>query len=160
MQVEFRVPRIEPRDDCTATVISVGVVPGQQVAAGDAVLELESEKSMLVVYANYAGTVTDVHIAPGDIVRANDLAYSLEQDEVTATVVRVLVECGTRLEPGQPVLLINIGGTEMEVPTEAGGIVREIYVAAGQAITGDQGLFEMEEDATDEDAAQENDEPA
>lgn len=58
--------------ELVANVLSVEVVVGQEVAADDAVVVLESMKMEIPVLAEVPGTVSEVVVAPGDVVRDGD----------------------------------------------------------------------------------------
>lgn len=59
--------------DMVANVMSVSVVPGQEVAPGDTVALLESMKMEIPVLAEAPGTVRAVKVAPGDVVQEGDV---------------------------------------------------------------------------------------
>lgn len=63
--------------EMVANVIEVSVEAGQQVAAGEAVILLESMKMEIPVMAEIAGTVTAVKVAPGDVVQEGDTLVEL-----------------------------------------------------------------------------------
>lgn len=58
--------------ELVANVLGVEVVVGQQVAADDSVVVLESMKMEIPVLAEVAGTVSEVVVAAGDVVRDGD----------------------------------------------------------------------------------------
>jgi acetyl-CoA carboxylase biotin carboxyl carrier protein len=61
-----------------ASVAAVPVAVGADVAAGDALVLVESMKMEIPVPAPVAGTVTGVHVAPGDLVQEGDLLVTLD----------------------------------------------------------------------------------
>ena len=56
----------------------VRVKPGEQVAAGDVLVVIESMKMEISVCAPCAGTVGDVYVAPGTPVRAGQRVAVIE----------------------------------------------------------------------------------
>ncbi len=58
--------------ELVANVLGVEVEVGQQVAADQAVIVLESMKMEIPVLAEQAGTVTEVIVTVGDVVREGD----------------------------------------------------------------------------------------
>jgi acetyl-CoA carboxylase biotin carboxyl carrier protein len=64
--------------EMVANVMSVAVVPGDRVAAGDTVALLESMKMEIPVLAEHAGTVTGVKVGAGDVVQEGDVLLTLE----------------------------------------------------------------------------------
>jgi pyruvate dehydrogenase E2 component (dihydrolipoamide acetyltransferase) len=67
-------------------------------------------------------------------------------DNVTqATVVGVLVREGDRVAPGQPLLELETDKAVMEVPAEAGGVVRRVLVKVGDEVRPGQPFLELAE---------------
>lgn len=64
--------------ELVANVLGVEVEVGQQVAADEAVIVLESMKMEIPVLAERAGTVTEVIVAVGDVVREGDPLVVIE----------------------------------------------------------------------------------
>jgi acetyl-CoA carboxylase biotin carboxyl carrier protein len=58
--------------ELVAAVLTVEVEVGQQVAAADAVVILESMKMEIPVLADVAGSVVEVVVAGGDVVNDGD----------------------------------------------------------------------------------------
>jgi biotin carboxyl carrier protein len=75
-----------PRDPKTADIVAemvanvmkVVVSPGDKLAAGDAVVLLESMKMEIPVLTETAGTVSAVKVAEGDVVQEGDVLVTLE----------------------------------------------------------------------------------
>jgi acetyl-CoA carboxylase biotin carboxyl carrier protein len=65
--------------EMAASVWKVEVTVGQQVAADEILVILESMKMEIPVHAPAAGVVTAVHVAPEQSVREGDLIVSLER---------------------------------------------------------------------------------
>jgi pyruvate/2-oxoglutarate dehydrogenase complex dihydrolipoamide acyltransferase (E2) component len=61
-------------------VLRVLVSPGQRVAAGDAVVEIESEKANYEIEADVDGTVTEVLVNEGDVKEVGDVVVRIEED--------------------------------------------------------------------------------
>ena len=59
--------------------------------------------------------------------------YEVRAD-VTGTVSRVVVDEGQLIAEEEPLLVLDDGGTEVEVVTTVPGVVRELYVERGQAV--------------------------
>ncbi|MGC8904711.1 2-oxo acid dehydrogenase subunit E2 [Thermus sp.] len=67
-------------------------------------------------------------------------------DNVTqATVVGVLVKEGDRVEPGQPLLELETDKAVVEVPAEAGGVVKRVLVKVGDEVRPGQPFLELSE---------------
>jgi acetyl-CoA carboxylase biotin carboxyl carrier protein len=63
----------EVRAEMVANVLKVVVAEGDVVAAGDAVVILESMKMEIPVLVEHGGVVTKVAVAEGDVVQDGDL---------------------------------------------------------------------------------------
>lgn len=63
--------------EMVANVMSVGVQPGDEVAAGDTVMLLGPMKMEIPVLAEAPGTVTAVKVAAGDVVQEGDVLVEL-----------------------------------------------------------------------------------
>jgi acetyl/propionyl-CoA carboxylase alpha subunit len=57
-------PEAELRASMPGVVVAVHCAPGQAIAAGDALLTLESMKLQMTLVAAHAGAVREVHVAP------------------------------------------------------------------------------------------------
>lgn len=64
--------------DVAGTVWKVLAAPGAQLAAGDAILIMESMKMEIPVEAPRAGRLTEVRVAEGDVLREGDVVALLE----------------------------------------------------------------------------------
>ena len=60
-------------------VVEVRVSPGQEVAAGDVLVEIESEKANFEIEAEVGGTVTDVLVQQGDVKEVGDVIARIEE---------------------------------------------------------------------------------
>ncbi|MFD3005338.1 2-oxo acid dehydrogenase subunit E2 [Thermus tengchongensis] len=67
-----------------------------------------------------------------------------------ATVVGVLVKEGDRVAPGDPLLELETDKAVMEVPAEAGGVVRRVLVKVGDEVRPGQPFLELAEEAGEE----------
>jgi len=79
---EVRIPELG--DFAAVDVIEVHVKPGQQLAAEDPLVTLETDKATMDVPAPRAGTVESVAIKVGDKVSAGDLILTLTPDSSSA----------------------------------------------------------------------------
>ena len=64
--------------EMVANVLTVSVAPGERVAAGDAVVLLESMKMEIPVLAEFAGTVAAVKVGAGDVVQEGDVLLTID----------------------------------------------------------------------------------
>src|SRR5437763_11494262 len=76
VRMDFRLPALGEGID-SATVVGVRVKPGDAVAAGQDVIDVETDKAAMAVPAEVAGTVEAVHVKPGDKVRVGGAVLTL-----------------------------------------------------------------------------------
>jgi pyruvate carboxylase subunit B len=59
-------------------------------------------------------------------------------------VVEILVEEGAKVEAGQGLIVLEAMKMENEIQAEHEGVVKQVFVSAGQAVEGGDPLFELE----------------
>ena len=59
--------------EMVANVAEVNVKVGDRVAAGTALVLLESMKMEIPVLSESAGTVAEIHVVPGDVIQEGDV---------------------------------------------------------------------------------------
>ena len=59
-------------------------------------------------------------------------------------VVSVLVEQGSRVEPGQSLAVLEAMKMQNEILAEHAGVVKKVLVAPGQSVDGGEPMFDME----------------
>jgi acetyl-CoA carboxylase biotin carboxyl carrier protein len=64
--------------EMVSSVWKVLVTPGEQVAAGDTLVILESMKMEIPVLTESAGTVREMHVAEGEVLQEGDLIATVE----------------------------------------------------------------------------------
>ncbi len=75
---DVRIPKMG-MSTVEVDVVKVLVKPGQRVAAGETVVEIEAEKSELEIEAGAAGTVTEVLVSEGDVLEVGDVLVRIEE---------------------------------------------------------------------------------
>lgn len=83
MHYEVRIPDVGEAKDIE--VIEICVAPGEQVAAGDVLVVLESDKASMEVTDERAGKVVSIHVKLGDKVESDSLVVTLETEAASAT---------------------------------------------------------------------------
>jgi biotin carboxyl carrier protein len=64
---------------------------------------------------------------------------------VTGTVVRVLVDEGQMIAEEEPIAVVDVDGTEIEVATRVPGVVRELYVDPGRTVNSGEIVARIDE---------------
>jgi len=77
--IEIRIPDIGDAED--VQVVEILVTPGDQVAAEDGLITLESDKASMDVPSPAAGKVLEIHVEVGTKVEEGDLILTLESTE-------------------------------------------------------------------------------
>ncbi len=72
------MPSVEIRSIITGTVWKVEAPPGTKIAAGDAIVIVESMKMEVPIMSDDAGTVVDVQVAEGDPVSEGQVVAVVE----------------------------------------------------------------------------------
>lgn len=80
MLTEFRLPKVAEGGG-TGTVAKVLVAPGDEVASGAPLVEVETEKTVVEVPSSVDGVVKDVLVKPGDEVADDALILTVESTE-------------------------------------------------------------------------------
>jgi pyruvate dehydrogenase E2 component (dihydrolipoamide acetyltransferase) len=100
--IPVEVPDIGDFDDIP--VIELHVAPGQEVAADDPLLTLESDKATMDVPAPFAGIVREVHVGVGDRVSQGTLLLTIEPSagEAISSKAAVIASEGAPSEAAAP----------------------------------------------------------
>jgi pyruvate dehydrogenase E2 component (dihydrolipoamide acetyltransferase) len=77
MAEEFRLPDLGENIE-SGDVVSVLVSEGDEIAAGQNVIEIETDKATVEVPCPLAGKVTKIHVKPGDTVPVHGLILEIE----------------------------------------------------------------------------------
>ncbi len=81
--------------------------------------------------------------APSRTARRSHVSQSLSAP-MPATIVKVLVEPGTRVKKGDTVVLVEAMKMELPIRTSGDGIVTAVHCRAGQLVQPDQTLVDVE----------------
>jgi pyruvate dehydrogenase E2 component (dihydrolipoamide acetyltransferase) len=84
MAKEFKLPSL-PEGVDSATVGSVLVNVGDDVAAGTLVMELESDKATLPISLPFAGKIAQIPVKTGDVVKSGALVLTVDEAGATAS---------------------------------------------------------------------------
>lgn len=74
---DFKLPELGENIE-EADVLKVLVSEGDTVQAGQALIEIETEKATLEVPAEAAGAVSKIHVLPGDTIRVGQVIVTIE----------------------------------------------------------------------------------
>jgi pyruvate/2-oxoglutarate dehydrogenase complex dihydrolipoamide acyltransferase (E2) component len=78
--IDIRIPKMGT-STVEVDVTRVLVEPGQRVTAGDALVELETEKVSVPLETEWSGTIAEVFVDAGRTYTVGDLVCRLEEDD-------------------------------------------------------------------------------
>src|SRR5262245_41699834 len=147
--MDFPVPELGEGID-QATVVRVLVTPGTQVAEGQEIVELETEKSTMPVGAPAAGTVEMIHVKPGDKVKVGAALMSVGRDgkpQASAPAKEsAKQQAGSAKPQGAPPASSDGKRVEFKLPDLGegitGGTVVNVLAKAGDPVEAEQPLLE------------------
>lgn len=82
--MDVKLPKLGEGAD-SGVVVNVFVKEGDQVAKGQAIIELENEKAVASIPTTAAGVVAKIHVKPGDKVSVGQRLLSLNEDGKPST---------------------------------------------------------------------------
>ncbi len=86
MAIEFKMPEVSDGVK-TVDIAEIKVKPGDVITAGQAVMDLETEKAVVELECPHAGTVAKVHVTAGQTVAIGTPLLSIESGASSATPV-------------------------------------------------------------------------
>ncbi len=137
-------------------VIEICVAVGDQLAAEESIITVESDKATMDIPAPFAGTLTELKIAVGDTVSEGTLiAMMSAQGASTEVAAPTAAPAPTPVAPAAPVEAAPVPASnatqviEVKVPDigDAADVeIIEVLVAVGDSIDVDTGLITLETD--------------
>ena len=141
----IRVPDIG--DASNVTVIEVAVSQGDNVAEGDTLIVLESDKASMEIPADASGVVGKIHVSEGAEVNEGDPICELEGAESAAETV---VEAQQQSAPAEPSAAVSHGVAQLVAVPDTGSAdgvtVVEIAVSVGDSVAEGDTLIVLESD--------------
>lgn len=101
MTTEFKLPELG-ENILKATIVGVLVSVGDVVADGQGVLEVETDKAVIEVPADMAGTVTAVHVREGQEIEIGQLLLTLEAGDASKAVPAEEAKPAEKAKPAAP----------------------------------------------------------
>lgn len=107
-------------------IVAVRVHPGDAVAEGDIILEVETDKATVEIPSPYTGTILQVLVKPGDLIKVSDIMIYFDGDEVQPSV-------SAPKEPGkaQPAASENGAKPPVRGPVPASPATRRLALELG-----------------------------
>ncbi len=82
--MDVKLPKLGEGAD-SGVVVNVFVKEGDQVAKGQAIIELENEKAVASIPATAGGVVAKIHVKPGDKISVGQRLISLNESGAAAS---------------------------------------------------------------------------
>ena len=163
--IEFKLPELGENIE-QGDLVRVMVKPGDTVAEGQPVIELETDKAVIEVPSNVQGRVKDIPVKTGQKLKVGQTVFTVEGDGATAAVpprpaekkaepekpkVEAKTETVKKVETAAPAKSAAAGGTmEFKLPElgeniEQGDVVR-VLIKPGDAVKDGQPVMELETD--------------
>lgn len=98
MTSDFKLPELG-ENVTSGDIVNVLVRQGQQIAANDGVVELETEKAVVEIPCPQAGTITKIHVKKGDTVKVGQTLLTLETEAEAPATAK---PAATPAAPGKP----------------------------------------------------------
>ena len=117
-------------------------IDGRSYAAS---IEQRTETQLVVTLAGESfqvHAIDDRERAAGELASARPKVETI-MASMPGIVVRVSVEVGQTLAPGDAVLILEAMKMQNEIRTEHGGVVQEILVSEGESVAGNQLLVRL-----------------
>jgi len=81
MSIEFRLPELGENIE-EAEVAEILVKEGDEIAAEQSVMELETEKAVVELPCPHAGRVTKIHVSDGDAIKVGTVLLTIDETKV------------------------------------------------------------------------------
>jgi pyruvate dehydrogenase E2 component (dihydrolipoamide acetyltransferase) len=84
MATEFKLPELGENIE-SGDLVRLMIKPGGNIAEGDPVMELETDKAVVEVPSSITGTVAEIRVKEGDKLRVGQVIFTLENGSGSAT---------------------------------------------------------------------------
>ncbi len=84
MATEFKLPELGENIE-SGDLVRLMIKPGASITAGDAVMELETDKAVVEVPSSVTGTVGEIRVKEGDKVKVGQVIFTVENGAGTAS---------------------------------------------------------------------------
>lgn len=127
-------------------VIEICVAPGDEIAEGDSLVVLETDKASMEIPAEAAGTVVSIAVSEGDKVSPGDALVTLtvaggapSAEPASAPVAAAAAPAPVAASAEEPLLVPDLGGSENVE-------IIEVCVAAGDDVADGDSIIVLETD--------------
>lgn len=149
--MDFRLPELG-EGILDATVVAIAVKPGQSVAAGDTIIEVETDKASMPVPATSAGTIADIKVKTGDKIKVGALVATFSGGAAPAATPAPAkpAPAATPPAPAPKAAPASAADFVQKLPQLGEGIdfgtIVSVAIKAGDSIKAGQEIFTVETD--------------
>jgi len=139
--VQFTMPDLG-ENVAGGNVVSILVAVGETIAAGQSVVELETDKATVEVPSNLDGVVKEIHLKAGDKAKVGQLILTVETSHSPAPAVAPVAQPEPKPEPAPAVAPLRPQSLpELPVSSELAGLQSLSYKTMGLPIRADRTLI-------------------
>ncbi len=114
--MDVKLPKLGEGAD-SGVVVNVFVKEGDQVAKGQAIIELENEKAVASIPSTAAGIVAKIHVKPGDKINVGQRLLALTESGKPSTETAVAPKRSPVLPAQEPETAVESEASEVEETT-------------------------------------------
>ena len=168
MATEFKLPELGENIE-SGDLVRLLIKPGANIAEGEPVMELETDKAVVEVPSSVSGTVGEIRVKEGDKLRVGQVIFTVENGASAPKAERPVAEASAPVAPkaapakpavpdvagvtgalARPPLAPTGGPSEFTLPElgeniDSGHLVR-LMIAAGERVSEGQPVMELETD--------------
>jgi pyruvate dehydrogenase E2 component (dihydrolipoamide acetyltransferase) len=107
--IEFKLPELGENID-QGDLVRLMIAPGAIVAAGQSVMELETDKAVLEVPSSVSGTVQEIRVKEGDKIKVGQVIFTVDGADAKSSVAasgQAAAAAPAQAPQGRPVLQDN-----------------------------------------------------
>jgi pyruvate dehydrogenase E2 component (dihydrolipoamide acetyltransferase) len=86
MATEFKLPELGENIE-SGDLVRLMIKPGGNISEGEPVMELETDKAVVVVPSSVTGTIGEVRVKEGDKLRVGQVIFTVENGSGAATTI-------------------------------------------------------------------------
>jgi len=138
----------------SADVVKILVKAGDKIEVNQVLMEIETDKANVELPSEFSGTVKEVHVKEGTIVKTGELIFTLDTSSEKSIAAKeqkkITVGENIKTESAKTDTVNEISEVEYKLPELGENIssatITKVLVNAGDMISVDQILFEIETD--------------
>ena len=102
MATEFKLPELGENIE-SGDLVRLMIKAGGNIAEGDPVMELETDKAVVEVPSSVTGTVGEIHVKEGDKLKVGQVIFTVENGADAKPASKTIAACASSPPPASPV---------------------------------------------------------